>query len=222
MQGRKDSDYNAKDVLQPVLQLVLGPGGEELRSLIEKEAIRVMEAVIVGTAIDSYKSVPEPLRSLIPGGVSGSFIRMKENEQAALLKLREQVLRVWSLLRSSRGFELKMLQPIVEVRLVSQFGIGGSNCLVPVLVSSVVHLAVHPGAVATRSTGPEWTCGWRNYKAACCPHTAASAIVAIVVSNHRVKSRLRTLTWLLTGGLHKAEWLQFCKTSCIMYIRFER
>ncbi|KAG6403450.1 hypothetical protein SASPL_135672 [Salvia splendens] len=42
--GRKDRDFNAKDALQPVLKLLLGPDGEVLRNLVIKEAIQVTEA----------------------------------------------------------------------------------------------------------------------------------------------------------------------------------
>ncbi|KAG6401254.1 hypothetical protein SASPL_138105 [Salvia splendens] len=38
--GRKDRDFNAKDALQPVLKLLLGPDGEVLRNLVIKEAIQ--------------------------------------------------------------------------------------------------------------------------------------------------------------------------------------
>ncbi|MBA0872063.1 hypothetical protein Goshw_005862 [Gossypium schwendimanii] len=39
VQGSKDRDFSAKDALQPVLKLLLGPDGEELRTLVIKEAI---------------------------------------------------------------------------------------------------------------------------------------------------------------------------------------
>jgi hypothetical protein len=42
-EGSKDSDYRAGDALQPVLGLLLGPGGEQLRRLVEQEAVRVTE-----------------------------------------------------------------------------------------------------------------------------------------------------------------------------------
>ncbi|KAL2608261.1 hypothetical protein R1flu_026834 [Riccia fluitans] len=115
VQGRKDSDYNSSDVMQPVLDLLLGPGGEELRSLVEKEAVRVSEALLVGTAIQSYKSVPEPLKAFIDRGAVSSIIKIKESEETEMLALREQVLRIWSLLRNSRGFDPSILQPIVEI-----------------------------------------------------------------------------------------------------------
>lgn len=115
VQGRKDSDFAAKDALQPVLKLLLGPDGEELRTLVVKEAVRVVEAILLGTAIDSYYSVPDPIRTLIPSGSANGFLRMNENEQATMLELRDRVLRIWGLLRSSRGFDPDLLQPIVEV-----------------------------------------------------------------------------------------------------------
>ncbi|BFI41682.1 aarF domain-containing kinase [Marchantia polymorpha subsp. ruderalis] len=113
VQGRKDSEYRASDVLQPVLDLLLGSGGEELRSLVEREAVRVSEALVVGSAIQSYKSVPQPLRDFIDRG--NNVIRIKESEEIEMLALREQVLRIWNLLRSTSGFDPASLQPIVEV-----------------------------------------------------------------------------------------------------------
>lgn len=116
MQGSKDSDYEASDVLQPVLNLLLGEGGEELRKLVEKEAIRVTEALVVGTAIESYRSVPQPFRAIL----GSNLVRVKESEEVSMLALRDQVLRIWGLLRSSNGFDPAMLQPIVEVLLNSK------------------------------------------------------------------------------------------------------
>ncbi|GLJ23201.1 hypothetical protein SUGI_0438320 [Cryptomeria japonica] len=115
VQGRKDSDFAGKDALQPVLKLLLGPDGEELRTLVVREAVRVVEAILLGTAIDSYNSVPDPIRTLIPSGSANGFLRMNENEQATMLELRDRVLRIWGLLRSSRGFDPDLLQPIVEI-----------------------------------------------------------------------------------------------------------
>uniref|UniRef100_A0A0C9RQG7 TSA: Wollemia nobilis Ref_Wollemi_Transcript_25194_2595 transcribed RNA sequence n=1 Tax=Wollemia nobilis TaxID=56998 RepID=A0A0C9RQG7_9CONI len=115
VQGRKDSDFAAKDALQPVLQLLLGREGAELRTLVVKEAVRVVEAILVGGAIESYNSVPEPIKNLIPNGSVNGFLRINESEQAAMLELRDRVLRIWGLLRSSRGFDPDLLQPIVEI-----------------------------------------------------------------------------------------------------------
>lgn len=115
VQGRKDSDFAAKDALQPVLKLLLGPDGEELRSLVVKEAVRVVEAILFSAAIDSFNSVPEPIRALIPSGNGNGLLRINENEQAAMLELRDRVFRIWGLLQSSRGFDPAMLQPVVEI-----------------------------------------------------------------------------------------------------------
>ncbi|CAM6083702.1 unnamed protein product [Calypogeia fissa] len=122
VQGRKDSDYRASDVMQPVLNLLLGEGGEELRKLVEKEAIRVTEAMLVGTAIEGYRSVPQPLRAIL----GSNFVRVKESEEASMLALRDQVLRIWVLLRRSSGFDPAVLQPIVEVlRIPEAQAMGG-------------------------------------------------------------------------------------------------
>uniref|UniRef100_A0A803LXR6 Protein kinase domain-containing protein n=1 Tax=Chenopodium quinoa TaxID=63459 RepID=A0A803LXR6_CHEQI len=95
VQGRKDRDFSAKDALQPVLKLLLGPDGEELRILVIKEAVRVTEAVILGSLMDTYSSLPEFMRTLVTNGSStGPFLLPKEAEQQSMLELRGQVLKV--------------------------------------------------------------------------------------------------------------------------------
>ncbi|XP_077211053.1 protein kinase superfamily protein [Tasmannia lanceolata] len=115
VQGRKDKDFASKDALQPVLKLLLGPDGEELRILVIKEAIRVTEAMVLGTTIDTYNSIPEPLRTLMfNGNVTGLFL-MSETEKESMLELRSRVIRIWGLLRSSENFDPALLQPILQV-----------------------------------------------------------------------------------------------------------
>ncbi|KAI3972713.1 hypothetical protein MKX01_019371 [Papaver californicum] len=114
VQGSKDRDFDAKDALQPVLKLLLGPDGEELRNLVIKEAIRVNEAIVLGTVIDTYNSIPEFMRTLISNG-NGAGLAMSSSEQQRMLQLRDQVLRIWALLQSSEGFNPSMLQPIVHI-----------------------------------------------------------------------------------------------------------
>lgn len=115
VQGKKDSDFAAKDALQPVLKLLLGPEGEELRILVVKEAVRVCEAMIIGTALAGYNAVPQPIKSILPNGNDGNPLRIKESDLSAMVALREQVIRIWSLLRSSEGFDPALLQPVVQV-----------------------------------------------------------------------------------------------------------
>jgi hypothetical protein len=95
--------------MQPVLQLLLAPEADELQQLVEREVVRVTEAMIVGTAIQGISSIPPAVRALLPP------VNASTKDQAAMLMLREQVLRVWGLLQSSRGFDPAMLQPLVQV-----------------------------------------------------------------------------------------------------------
>ncbi|KAM7517412.1 hypothetical protein LguiA_006995 [Lonicera macranthoides] len=112
VQGKRDRDFSAKDALQPVLKLLLGPDGEELRDLVIKEAVRVTEAVIVGSVIDTYNSIPGPLKTFIFSvNSTGSSLT---NEQERMMELREQVFRIWGLLQSSESFNPALLQPILQ------------------------------------------------------------------------------------------------------------
>ncbi|XP_057960557.1 protein ACTIVITY OF BC1 COMPLEX KINASE 3, chloroplastic isoform X3 [Malania oleifera] len=113
-QGRKDRDFSAKDALQPVLKLLLGPDGEELRDLVTKEAVRVTEALILGTVIDAFNSSPNLMRSLIFNSNATGPLKISGAEQESMMVLREQIFRVWGLLRSSQNFDPALLQPIIQ------------------------------------------------------------------------------------------------------------
>ncbi|XP_066362659.1 protein ACTIVITY OF BC1 COMPLEX KINASE 3, chloroplastic-like [Miscanthus floridulus] len=115
VQGRQDREFAAKDALQPVLKLLLGPDGEELRVLVVKEAVRVTEAITIGTLIDSYNAAPAFLKPLISSGNPAGPFKFSEAEQEQMMELRDQVFRVWGLLRSSNNFDPSVLQPIVQV-----------------------------------------------------------------------------------------------------------
>eukprot|EP00850_Spirogloea_muscicola_P016873 SM000140S00622 [mRNA] locus=s140:349317:356585:+ [translate_table: standard] len=117
-QGRKDMDYSASNALQPLLMLLLGREGEPLRRLVEAEAVRVMEAMILGMVIEGARAMPQPLQALLPGnGIGAAWmpVQVRDVDRAAILELRDQVLRVWALLNTSAGFQPSMLQPLVEV-----------------------------------------------------------------------------------------------------------
>jgi len=100
--------------LQPVLKLLLGPDGEELRALVVKEAVCVTEAVALGTMMDTYNSIPVPLRSLMSNGNALPF-RIDDGDQARMLEFRDRVFRIWGLLRSSDNFDPSLLLPILQV-----------------------------------------------------------------------------------------------------------
>ncbi|GAA0160369.1 hypothetical protein LIER_16940 [Lithospermum erythrorhizon] len=115
VQGSKDRDFSAKDALQPVLKLLLGPDGEVLRDLVIKEAIRVTEAITFGTMIDTYNAIPSPMKNLLSNGNGNSPFMMGSAEQESMMELRAQVFRIWSLLRSSESFDPTILQPVLQV-----------------------------------------------------------------------------------------------------------
>lgn len=116
MQGKQDRDFSANEALQPVLKLLLDPEGEELRTLVIKEAIRVTEAITIGTMVDTYNSIPAPLKTFIPNG-NGIGTPLTDAEMESMMELRQQVLRIWGLLRSSNNIDPTILQPIVQVRI---------------------------------------------------------------------------------------------------------
>lgn len=120
-QGSKDRDFSAKDALQPVLKLLLGPDGEELRTLVVKEAVRVTEAFIWGTAIDTYNIIPDFVKGLIVNGNATGPLAMSIAEQESMIALRDQVIRIWGLLRTSESFDPAILQPILQVRTLFAF-----------------------------------------------------------------------------------------------------
>ncbi|XP_062231109.1 protein ACTIVITY OF BC1 COMPLEX KINASE 3, chloroplastic-like isoform X2 [Phragmites australis] len=115
VQGRQDREFAAKDALQPVLKLLLGPDGEELRLLVVKEAVRVTEAITIGALIDSYNAAPEFLKPLISNGNPGGTFKLSDVEREQMIELRDRVFRIWGLLRSSDNFDPSLLQPIVQV-----------------------------------------------------------------------------------------------------------
>lgn len=115
VQGRKDRDFSAKDALQPVLKLLLGPEGEELRTLVIKESVCVTEAVVLGTVVDTYNSMPDFMRNLVFTGSTRGPLVMSDTELEKVIELRDQVVRIWGLLRSSENFDPTLLQPILQV-----------------------------------------------------------------------------------------------------------
>ncbi|WOL06847.1 hypothetical protein Cni_G15581 [Canna indica] len=115
VQGRKDRDFTTNEALQPVLKLLLGPDGEELRVLVVKEAVRVTEAIIFGTMINAYDSMPDFMKAVVSNGNASGPFMLSEGEQAKMLELRDTVLRIWGLLRSSDNFDPSTLQPIIQV-----------------------------------------------------------------------------------------------------------
>lgn len=101
-----------------------------------KEAVRVTEAVILGTMLESYNSVPAFMRTLISSGNPSGPFTMSVAEQESMMELRSQVFRIWELLRSSQNFDPALLQPILQVRTISQYNVQ-IKLLIVVLISQV-------------------------------------------------------------------------------------
>jgi hypothetical protein len=172
VQGRQDREFVAKDALQPVLKLLLGPDGESLRVLVVKEAVRVTEAITFGTLIDSYNAAPEFLKPLISSGNPAGPFKLSDVEREQMMELRGRVLRIWGLLRSSDSFDPSLLQPIVQVRYIFIPFIGTSAAI----ENSATHSDIDISG-ATRARGPcVWfSCCWWRHAAPCGSFVATAA-----------------------------------------------
>ncbi|CAN0880283.1 Protein ACTIVITY OF BC1 COMPLEX KINASE 3, chloroplastic [Linum grandiflorum] len=115
VQGSKDRDFSARDALQPVLKLLLGEDGEELRSLVVREAVYVSEAVVLTSVVDTYNSIPAALRLPILNGNGRGPLTMSETEFERIREFRDRVFSVWGLLQTSEDFDPALLQPILQV-----------------------------------------------------------------------------------------------------------
>ena len=91
-EGSKNSDFNAEDVLPPLLDLAFEneSGENTLRPLIEKETIKVIEALMLTSANDIAKdpnliplvdALPAQIKSLPPITISGSVAQKKDLER---------------------------------------------------------------------------------------------------------------------------------------------
>ncbi|CAK8541274.1 unnamed protein product [Lathyrus sativus] len=115
IQGRMDNDFSAKEALQPVLKVLLSPDGEVIRALVIKEAVRVSEAFTLSSISDTYKSVPDFMRTLVFNGNANGPLMMSESEMQSMIELRNQVVRIWGLLQSSNDFDPALLLPIFQI-----------------------------------------------------------------------------------------------------------
>ncbi|WJX81430.1 Protein ACTIVITY OF BC1 COMPLEX KINASE 3, chloroplastic [Trifolium repens] len=115
IQGSMDSDFTAKEALQPVLKVILSPDGEVIRALVIKEAVRVSEAFTLSSISDTYKSAPDFMRTLVFNGNANGPLVMSESEMQSMIELRNQVRRTWGLLQSSNDFDPALLLPIFQV-----------------------------------------------------------------------------------------------------------
>jgi hypothetical protein len=95
----------------------LSPDGEVLRNLVIKEAIRVTEAFTLGTISETYRYVPDFLRSIVFNGNAKDPLMMSETEMQSMIELRDQVIRIWRNLQSSNDFDPSILLPILQVRI---------------------------------------------------------------------------------------------------------
>ncbi|KAL2337566.1 hypothetical protein Fmac_012012 [Flemingia macrophylla] len=115
VQGKKDKDFSAKEALQPVLKVLLSQGGEDLRTLVIKEAVRVSEAFTLGTISETYRYIPNFVRTLVFNGNANGPFTMPQSEIQSMIELRDQVIRIWGLLQSSHDFDPSMLLPLLQV-----------------------------------------------------------------------------------------------------------
>jgi predicted unusual protein kinase regulating ubiquinone biosynthesis (AarF/ABC1/UbiB family) len=142
-EGSKSDDYSARDVIPTVVELIVGEDDPEtgakntLRPLVEAEAIKVVEAIILGQSLEAARSdqlaplvnlLPDPLRRLPPVKIGTA------DEEAKLFALRDQVLRIVNMLSSSKGFDPTALEPFTEALRSSP----AARSFVEAVVSGVV------------------------------------------------------------------------------------
>ncbi|KAI5389556.1 hypothetical protein KIW84_075008 [Lathyrus oleraceus] len=80
IQGIMDSDFSAKEALQPVVKVLLSPDGEVIRTLVIKEVVRVSEAFTLSSISDTYKSVSDFIRTLVFNGNANGPLMLSESE----------------------------------------------------------------------------------------------------------------------------------------------
>ena len=120
-EGSKSDDYNGSEVIPPLIELIVGedkPGEiNELRPLVEREAIKVVEALLLGQSVEVVRSeqlaplvqlLPEQLKRLPPIKVGSPA------EEEKMMELRTQVLRVTEMLSNSKGFDPNSLAPLTD------------------------------------------------------------------------------------------------------------
>jgi len=118
-EGRQNDDFAAGAAIQPLLELLLSDkylqdeDGRRLRKLIESEAVRVTEALVLGGVMDVATDERIP-KGLLPPQLQRPLI-VNEEDMRRTMALREQVMRVWALLSTSRGFNPQSLQPLLQV-----------------------------------------------------------------------------------------------------------
>jgi len=132
-EGGKESDFDATKVIQPLIALVLSDDEENsLRPMVEKEVVRLVEALTIGALIEGAKKLPvdtqlHNLLSSIPAPVQSALVLKPRSlqDEKEILALREQIMRVWALLSSSKGFDPAVLQPLLQLareKQAQQFG----------------------------------------------------------------------------------------------------
>lgn len=62
--------------------------------------------------------MPDFMRSLVFTGSRRGPLLMSDTELEKVIELRDQVVRIWGLLRSSENFDPTLLQPILQVRTI--------------------------------------------------------------------------------------------------------
>lgn len=83
--------------------------------MVIKEAVRVTEAVVLGSMVDASRSIPDFMRTLLFKGNAYGPLVMNDNELKSMIELRDRVFRIWGLLRTSENFDPALLQPILQV-----------------------------------------------------------------------------------------------------------
>lgn len=145
-EGRKSSDYQSSAVLASFAGIVLAedPGAARLRALVEAEAAKVVEALLLGGSAAGTAPLvallPAPLRQLAPWQLG----LVDPEEEARLTELRAQVLRVWALAAppavtdGGAGAAVQSLLAVLQEPRAARFGQSVTNRVVERITARAV------------------------------------------------------------------------------------
>lgn len=167
LEGSKSADYQPSAVMSSFADILLAedPGAAKLRSLVEAEAARVVEALLLGGGAAGTA----PLVALLPAGLRQAAASspwqlgfVDAEEEAKLAELRTQVLRVWALAspagppgseQASGAVMVQSLLAILQEPRAARFGQSVTNRVVERMTARAVKRLFATGSPAPKAAG---------------------------------------------------------------------